>query len=579
MKTVQRLFLLASALFICGLGYGQIDLDVPNTDKAQVIATDLIVQGSECVGLDCVNGESFGFDTERLKENNLRIHFNDTSVSASFPSNDWRIVINDTNNGGDNYFAIEDATAGTQVFRVDAGAGNNALRVDSQGDVGIGTSNPVVELHVADGDSPTLRLEQNGSSGFTPQTWDVAGNETNFFVRDVTNGSQLPFKIKPGADSNTLVIDSDNQVGIGILTATAKLDVRGNTFLKGVDNTTSNYTLRAVNSDDLVGLYVRNDGRVGIGTDNPSSLLQVQGNDVNASVAVNINNSMSQSGLRLRRDGATVCGVFSNAQNDLVFQSGGNNNVGSFEANGDFIVDGNVIASSDKRLKTNIRDYDKGLEAVLGLNPIVYNYSGKAGVTYKEDKIGLIAQELQEVAPEMVSNVEKDQYDNSGELKSKETYLGIHENEIKYLLINSIKEQQEQLDQREEEISKLQSKIDKLESVVNQLVDRLGGEVVDGEITHEETIVLTMDELPYIKQNNPNPYTYETSVEYYIPESAQSAEMQFYNSQSQLISKHILSQKGYGKLNLKANQLPAGTYVYSLVVDGKVISSKKMSIQ
>ena len=60
---------------------------------------DVIISFSLCVGNDCVNGESFGFDTIRLKENNLRIHFQDTSNSASFPTNDWRIVINDSSNG------------------------------------------------------------------------------------------------------------------------------------------------------------------------------------------------------------------------------------------------------------------------------------------------------------------------------------------------------------------------------------------------------------------------------------------------------------------------------------------------
>ena len=39
-----------------------------------VILDDLIVDGSACIGLDCVDGEAFGFDTLRLKENNLRIH-------------------------------------------------------------------------------------------------------------------------------------------------------------------------------------------------------------------------------------------------------------------------------------------------------------------------------------------------------------------------------------------------------------------------------------------------------------------------------------------------------------------------
>ncbi|MEO0863652.1 MAG: hypothetical protein AAFY39_03505, partial [Pseudomonadota bacterium] len=51
----------------------------------QVFVDDVIVQGSICVGIDCSNGESFGFDTLRLKENNLRIKAQDTSSSASFP--------------------------------------------------------------------------------------------------------------------------------------------------------------------------------------------------------------------------------------------------------------------------------------------------------------------------------------------------------------------------------------------------------------------------------------------------------------------------------------------------------------
>lgn len=180
---------------------------------AQVFATDVIVQGSECIGIDCVNGESFGFDTLRLKENNLRIKFQDTSNSASFPSNDWQITVNDSNNGGANKFAIDDVTAGYAPFVVMAGAGANSLVINNNR-VGFGTSTPLVELHSVDGDTPTLRLEQNGSNGYRPQTWDVAGNEANFFVRDVTNGSKLPFRIKPGANENSLFIQSSGNVNL-----------------------------------------------------------------------------------------------------------------------------------------------------------------------------------------------------------------------------------------------------------------------------------------------------------------------------------------------------------------------------
>ena len=182
---------------------------------AQLIADDLIVEGSTCTGFDCNISESFGFDTLRLKENNLRIHFDDTSASASFPGNDWRLVANDSGNGGANKFSIEDATGGRTPFTIEAGAPNDSLRVDDGGNLGLGTAAPVVEAHMVDGDTPTLRLEQDGSSGFTPQTWDVAGNDANFFVRDATNGSTLPFRIFPSAPTNALTVAANGQHWVG----------------------------------------------------------------------------------------------------------------------------------------------------------------------------------------------------------------------------------------------------------------------------------------------------------------------------------------------------------------------------
>ena len=154
----------------------------------QVIPDDLIVQGSACIGLDCVNNESFGFDTIRLKENNLRIKFEDTSVSP-FPSTDWQLTANDSASGGLNKFSIEDITAARVPFTVEGGAATNSIYVDSTGRVGLRTSTPVLDLHVNTSNTPAHRLEQNNSGGFTAQTWDVAGNEANFFIRDVTGAA------------------------------------------------------------------------------------------------------------------------------------------------------------------------------------------------------------------------------------------------------------------------------------------------------------------------------------------------------------------------------------------------------
>ena len=178
-------------------------------------SSDVYIDGSLCVGFDCVFGSAFGFDTIRLQENNLRIRFQDTSASGSFPSVDWQILINGTQNGDPNYFGIQDVDSNTTPFRIDSGSINNALRIDSEGDIGIGTANPIVELHAVDGNTPTLRLEQNLSAGFAAQTWDLAGNETNFFLRDATNGSRLPFRVRPAAPNNSVYIWSDGKIGMG----------------------------------------------------------------------------------------------------------------------------------------------------------------------------------------------------------------------------------------------------------------------------------------------------------------------------------------------------------------------------
>ena len=86
-----------------------------------VVTSNQDVQGSLCVGLDCVNPESFGFATLKLKENNTRLLFEDTSV-GSFPANDWQLTANDSTSGGGNYFALEDITGAKVPFNRGEGA-------------------------------------------------------------------------------------------------------------------------------------------------------------------------------------------------------------------------------------------------------------------------------------------------------------------------------------------------------------------------------------------------------------------------------------------------------------------------
>lgn len=196
---------------------------------------DVIIDGSACIGFDCVNGESFGFDTLRLKENNLRIKAQDTSTSASFPTTDWQITFNETSNGGANKFSIDDITGGRTPFTIEANAPSHSLFVDDGGRLGLGTSTPVADVHVKSGNTPTLRLDQDGTSGFTPQIFDVAANEANFFIRDATNGSTLPFRIQPGAPSNALYIENTGDIGLGTTSPEEALHIVNTTLGDNTD--------------------------------------------------------------------------------------------------------------------------------------------------------------------------------------------------------------------------------------------------------------------------------------------------------------------------------------------------------
>lgn len=228
----------------------------------QLFNDEVIIVASLCVGVDCVNGENFNFDTVRLKENNLRIKFLDTSSTSSFPSVDWQLTANDSGNGGQNYFAIDNVDSSQTPFKVASGAKTNALYIADSSFVGLGTSAPSVNLHLKSGNSPALRLEQDGSSGFSAQTWDVSGNETNFFVRDVSNASRIPFKIVPGAPSNSIFVANDGDIGFETSTPDGIFDIA--------------HPANANNHAVLVSPT----GDVGINIDNgftPSALFDVQG--------------------------------------------------------------------------------------------------------------------------------------------------------------------------------------------------------------------------------------------------------------------------------------------------------------
>jgi hypothetical protein len=255
----------------------------------QVVADNQIVQGSLCVGFDCTTTESFGFETIKTKENNTRLLFDDTSTSAGFPNVDWQLVANDSGSGGANKFTIQDVTNSKNILEVMATAPTDSIFVATSGKVGFGNAAPGLNLHITATDTPAIRQEQTSGGGFTAQTWDIGANEANWFVRDVTGGSRLPLRIRPGAPTSSIDIAASGNVGAGTASPTERLHVYNNADSQTIimaENpaTTSNAAsiLRAKSDTAQVHLTAHSSTRTitrfGQSTAGWNELIQVSGN-------------------------------------------------------------------------------------------------------------------------------------------------------------------------------------------------------------------------------------------------------------------------------------------------------------
>lgn len=393
-----------------------------------VIADDLIVQGSTCTGLDCVNGETFGFDTLRLKENNTRLQFDDTSTSAGFATNNWQIRANDQGSGGASFLGFVDQGAtgnsetGTIVFAVAAGAPANSLRVSSGGDVGVKTATPVLDVHANTTDTPGIRLEQNNSGGFTAQTWDIAGNEANFFVRDVTGGSLLPFRIRPGAPTSSLDIAASGNVGVGTASPSKKLHVSAQNsqmFIERPATSALNYALLDFGTNNVPKFTI------GLNADSDPGADRMAIHDLafNATTAV------------MTFTGGNV-GIGTNAPTQKLSVNGSAGKSGG----------GTWDVFSDVRLKRIRGTYNSGLKAVMQLQPLRFEYKpdNALGLVSEGEHVGFSAQDVQKVIPEAVTT------NSSG-------YLMVKSDPIIWTMLNAIKEQQKEIAELKREVRRLRA--------------------------------------------------------------------------------------------------------------------------
>jgi len=127
----------------------------------------------------------------------------------------------------------------------------------------------------------------------------------------------------------------------------------------------------------------------------------------------------------------------------------------TWKNNGEYNAVGNVVAySSDARLKTNIKNIPNSLEKVMSLNGVTFDWKEEVKTLGFEPsrmhgEAGVLAQEVESVLPQATAPAPFDRENIDGEdvSKSGENYLTVQYEKIVPLLIEAIKEQQEQIEE------------------------------------------------------------------------------------------------------------------------------------
>jgi hypothetical protein len=119
---------------------------------------------------------------------------------------------------------------------------------------------------------------------------------------------------------------------------------------------------------------------------------------------------------------------------------------------------------SDERIKTISGDFTDGLNVIRQIQPVNFVYNDKAPFKSDDAQIGIVAQDLEKIAPYMVSQQSYQQFTDLREVNNQ-AYT--------FLLINAVKEQQVQIESQQKENREQKERIDKLEKLVNKLTKKV----------------------------------------------------------------------------------------------------------
>jgi hypothetical protein len=326
------------------------------------------------------------------------------------------------------------------------GVSNVQMFIKGNGNVGIGTTNPSTPLEIA---------HSNGNAFIVRTNDSTAANNAGFILANVASAT-------PSSRRSVFIMDANGANGSGV--DYTYFDVYGN-GVTSIVNAKSDGIL-AFGTADSERMRITAAGNVGINTTAPQQLLHVLG-ATNGYAMIQGASDSGQAGIYFKKEDTT--GTMDRTKGLIVFHTNvgsgwGRGNLGfclnsadsnavvsvsdekfRMVDNGDFLADGDVVAYSttisDARYKTNIQPIESALYKVNQMRGVSFDWTAvRSGREF-----GVIAQEIEQIAPEVVSEKE---------LLNGDTMKTVSYTSLVPFLIESIKE--------------LTAKVAELESKLNQ---------------------------------------------------------------------------------------------------------------
>ena len=265
------------------------------------------------------------------------------------------------------------------------------------------------------------------------------------------------------------------------------------------------------------------------------------------------------------KNGGTNYGVWATASGPV-----GSTNWAIWSYGAQFSTTAGTWTTSDESLKMDIEEMTGGLEKIMQLNPKTYQFRTEEFPNLHLStglQNGLIAQEMQDVVPELVRSVQIPAEEDSlgNEVSPAMKILAVKYEGLIPILISAVQQQQ--------------STIAQMQDQINNCCAAQGGMTPHGAM--EQKMALQENDLQEQRLLIiPNPVADLTTLEYYVPKAGQvSLQVSTSDGKPLATLREELAEAGAYNYRWNTTKLSAGTYFCTFMLDGAVVVKRAVKVK